>query len=39
MLAKHLGNKEKAKKLLSRWSSHFKSVSYNVYVLREDLSM
>lgn len=39
MLAKHLGDKEKAKKLLSRWSSHFKSVSYNVYVKREDLSM
>ncbi|MBL4942142.1 MAG: hypothetical protein JKY81_10820 [Colwellia sp.] len=39
MLAKHLGSKEKAKKVLKRWSSHFKSISYNVYVLREDLSM
>lgn len=39
MLAKHLGSEEEAKKLLKRWSSHFKSISYNVYVLREDLSM
>jgi hypothetical protein len=39
MLAKHLGSKKKAKEVLKRWSSHFKSISYNVYVLREDLSM
>jgi len=39
MLAKHLGSEEKAKEVLKRWPSHFKSISYNIYVLREDLSM
>lgn len=39
MLAKQLNSKKKAKELLKKWSSHFKSISYNVYVLREDLSM
>tara|TARA_R110001592_G_scaffold183834_2_gene427573 strand:+ start:690 stop:1460 length:771 start_codon:yes stop_codon:yes gene_type:complete len=39
MLAKQLNSKKKAKELLKNWSSHFKSITYNVYVLREDLSM
>jgi hypothetical protein len=38
MLAKHLGSEKKAKEVLKRWSSHFESILYNVYVLREDLS-
>ena len=39
MLTKQLKSKKKAKELLKNWLSHFKSISYNVYVLREDLSM
>jgi hypothetical protein len=39
LLAKHLDSPKKAKKVLQRWSSHFDEISYNIYILREDLSM
>jgi len=39
MLAKHLKSKQKAKEVLKSWLSHFKEISYNIYLLREDLSM
>lgn len=39
MLAKYLGSEDKAKKVLDRWRTHFESISYNIYVLRDDLSM
>lgn len=37
VLAKHLGDGDKAKELFVRWSSHFESIRYDIYVLREDL--
>jgi hypothetical protein len=37
ILAKHLKSEKKAKQLLERWISHFDSISYNIYKLRDDL--
>ena len=37
VLAKHLGDADKAKELFERWSSHFESTSYDIYVLGDDL--
>lgn len=39
MLATHLGDEDKAKEVLQRWSSHFDSTHYALYEWREDLSM
>jgi len=38
MLTQHMGDKEKAKELLTRWSSHFDKITYNIYRLRADLT-
>ncbi len=37
VLAKHLGSEDKAKEMFERWSSHFESVGYDLYALRDDL--
>jgi len=38
-LAAHLGDPKKSAQILKDWSSNFKSSTYTVYALREDLSM
>lgn len=37
ILVKHLGSEAEAKEILERWTSHFSTVDYNVWALREDL--
>ncbi|MCW8107174.1 hypothetical protein OPS25_01480 [Alteromonas ponticola] len=37
VLAKNLGNEEKAKELMKNWASHFEEISYNIWALRNDL--
>lgn len=37
ILTKHLGDEAEAKKVLERWSSHFSSISYNIWALHEDM--
>jgi hypothetical protein len=38
MLAKHLGSEAQAKEVLERWSTHFSSISYDIWALRDDLN-
>ncbi len=37
MLARHMGDENKAKELLDGWADHFEEIEYNIWALRTDL--
>lgn len=37
MLAKHMGDENKARESMERWASHFQKIDYNIWSLRSDL--